>query len=88
MEVTWEPAEEDVYPAKLRVTSVERKGVLADLSAIITQKDANIVQADVKTTVDNKGVANFTLEVVNHEQLQEIITAIKKVKNVLLVERL
>jgi GTP pyrophosphokinase len=88
VEVTWEPAEEDVYPAKLRVTSVERKGVLADLSAIITQKDANIVQAEVKTTVDNKGVANFTLEVVNHEQLQEIITAIKKVKDVLLVERL
>ena len=62
--------------------------MLADLSAIITQKDANIIQADVKTTMDNKGVAHFTIEVVNHEQLQGIIAAIKKVKNVLLVERL
>ena len=88
VEVTWESAEDDVYPAKLRVTSVERKGMLADLSAIITQKDANIIQADVKTTMDNKGVAHFTVEVVNHEQLQGIISAIKKVRNVLLVERL
>jgi GTP pyrophosphokinase len=88
VEVTWESAEEDVYPAKLRVTSVERKGMLADLSAIITQKDANIIQADVKTTMDNKGVAHFTVEVADHDQLQEIIGAIKKVKNVLLVERL
>ena len=88
VEVTWDSAEEEVYPAKLKVTSVERKGMLADLSAIITQKDANIIQADVKTTMDNKGVAHFTIEVVNHEQLQGIIAAIKKVKNVLLVERL
>ena len=88
MEVTWDSADEEVYPAKLKVTSVERKGMLADLSAIITQKDANIIQADVKTTMDNKGVAHFTIEVANHEQLQGIIAAIKKVKNVLLVERL
>ena len=73
---------------KLRVTSVERKGVLADISAIITLKDANIIQADVKTTVDNKGIASFTIEVENYKQLQDIMKAIKKVKNVLIVERL
>jgi len=86
--VSWDPSEKESYPASLRITSVERKGILADISAIISQKDANIVHAEVKTTVDNKGIAFFTLEVDSYKQLQEIIGAIKKVRNVLIVERL
>ncbi len=88
VDVSWDLSEENAYPVKLRVTSVERKGVLADISAIITLKDANIIQAEVKTTVDNKGIALFTIEVENYKQLQDIMKAIKKVKNVLIVERL
>jgi GTP diphosphokinase / guanosine-3',5'-bis(diphosphate) 3'-diphosphatase len=86
--VSWETAGKDAYPATLRVTSVERKGILADISTIISQKDANIIHAEIKTTVDNKGIAFFTLEVESYKQLQDIVSAIKKVKNVLIVERL
>jgi guanosine-3',5'-bis(diphosphate) 3'-pyrophosphohydrolase len=88
VELSWEPSKDDVYHAKIRVTSVERKGVLADVSSIITQKDANIIQADVRTTMDNKGIALFTIEVENSKQLEDIMGSIKKVKNVLIVERL
>ena len=88
VELSWKPSKDDVYHARIRVTSVERKGVLADVSSIITQKDANIIQADVKTTMDNKGIALFTIEVENSKQLQDIMGSIKKVKNVLIVERL
>ena len=88
VEVSWEPSEEDIYLAKLRVTSEDKKGILADLSSVIAQKDANIIKADVKTTMDKKGIALFTLEVENYKQLQNIMDALKKVKNVLIVERI
>ncbi|MCD4716250.1 MAG: bifunctional (p)ppGpp synthetase/guanosine-3',5'-bis(diphosphate) 3'-pyrophosphohydrolase, partial [Desulfobacterales bacterium] len=88
VEVSWEPSREDIYTAKLRVTSVERKGMLADVTSVITQKDANIIEADVKTTVDRKGIAVFSIELEDYKQLQDIISAIKKVKSVLIVERL
>jgi len=67
---------------------VERKGVLADISAILAQKDANVIEAQVKTTVDKKGIALFTIEVEDYNQLQNIMGAIKRIKNVLIVERL
>ena len=86
--VTWAPSEKSTYPARLRVSTVEGKGILADISTVFSQKDANIIQAEVKTTVDNKGIALFTIEVENYDQLQDIIRTIKKVKNVLAVERL
>ncbi len=88
VEVSWQASKEDIYLAKIRVTSVERKGVLSDISAILTQKDANIIEAQVKTTVDKKGIALFTIEVEDYNQLQNIMGAIKRIKNVLIVERL
>ncbi len=88
VEVSWEPSKEDIYTVRLRVTSVERKGILADVTSVITQKDANIIEADVKTTLDRKGIAVFSIEVENYKQLQDIVSAIKKVKSVLIVERL
>ncbi|MBW2708672.1 MAG: bifunctional (p)ppGpp synthetase/guanosine-3',5'-bis(diphosphate) 3'-pyrophosphohydrolase [Deltaproteobacteria bacterium] len=86
--VSWEPSEKSTYPARLRVSTVEGKGVLADISTILSRKDANITQAEVKTTVDHKGISLFTIEVEDYAQLQDIIRSIKKVKNVLVVERL
>jgi len=88
VEVLWEPTDQDVYIANIKVTSMDKKGILADISAIMVQKDANIIQADVKTTMDQKGVSHFTIEVENYKQLQDIIGAIKKVKNVMIVERI
>ena len=88
VEVMWEPSEEDVYLARLKVTAVDKKGILANISSIMAQKDANIIQAEVKTTMDKKGISLFTIEVENFEQLQDIMGAIKRVRNVLFVERL
>jgi GTP pyrophosphokinase len=88
VEVSWESSDDEVYVARLRVTSENKKGVLADISAIMTQKDANIVQAELRTTPDRKGICFFTIEVGNHRQLQEIMGAIKRAKNVLNVDRL
>ncbi|MFH1122761.1 MAG: bifunctional (p)ppGpp synthetase/guanosine-3',5'-bis(diphosphate) 3'-pyrophosphohydrolase [Pseudomonadota bacterium] len=87
VEVVWEPSDHDVYLARLRVVAHDKKGILADISAIMAQKNANILQAEIETTMDKKGISHFTIEVENYKQLQEIMGAIKKVKEVLMVER-
>ena len=88
VDVTWDTSDKDAYSAKLKVISVERKGMLADVSMVISQKDANIIHAEAKTTVDHKGIAVFTIEVESYRQLQEIMVALKKVRSVLIVERI
>lgn len=87
VEVQWDPADEDVYLTRIKVTSVDRKGILADVSSIMSKKEANIINAEIKTTMDKKGVSFFTIEVESYKQLEEIMGAIKKVENVLIVER-
>jgi len=88
VDVVWEPSNDNVYLARLKVTSVDKKGILADMSSVMAQKDANIIQAEVRTTTDKKGISLFTIEVETYRQLHEIMGAIRKVKEVLLVERL
>jgi guanosine-3',5'-bis(diphosphate) 3'-pyrophosphohydrolase len=88
VEVLWEPSVEDLYLARLKVTSIDKKGILADVSSIIAQKDANIIQAEVKTTMDKKGISLFTIEVEDYKQLEDIMGAIKKIREVLIVERI
>jgi len=87
LDVTWEPAGDEIYQAILKVISLDKKGILADISSIISQKDANIIQAEIKTTVDRKGISFFTLEVTDYQHLLQIMGAIKRLKNVLLVDR-
>jgi GTP diphosphokinase / guanosine-3',5'-bis(diphosphate) 3'-diphosphatase len=87
VDVVWEPTDHDLFVTRLRIVTTDQKGILADISTVLTQKDANILQADIQTTDDRKGISHFTIEVENYKQLQEILGAIKKIKNVLLVER-
>ena len=87
VDVSWEPSDEDIYLAVLKVIAADKKGILANISSIMAKKDANIIQAEITTTMDKKGISIFTIEVGNYGQLQDIMGAIKRVKDVLLVER-
>lgn len=88
IEVAWKRSEDVSYLARLRVTNISKKGMLANISAIFTQCEANIVDADVQTTIDKKGISTFTIEVSDYHQLRDIISKIKKIKEVLKVERI
>jgi guanosine-3',5'-bis(diphosphate) 3'-pyrophosphohydrolase len=88
VEVEWEPSKDVNYLARLKVTNTSKKGMLANISAIFAQSEANIVDADIQTTVDKKGISTFTFEVSDYGQLRDIISRIKKIKEVLKVERI
>ncbi len=88
IEVSWDPAETETYPARLKVVSSDSKGVLADISSRIAQKDINIIKASVKTTIDNKGIGIFTISVRDKKQIQDAIDSIRKLKNIITAERI
>jgi guanosine-3',5'-bis(diphosphate) 3'-pyrophosphohydrolase len=88
VQVDWEPTEEVNHLARLKVTNIAKKGMLANISTILSQSEANILNAELHTTVDKKGISLFTIEVTDYNQLKEIISKIKTIKEVLKVERI
>jgi len=67
---------------------LDKKGTVAEITGVLAQKDANIIHAEIKTTIDQKGILVFTIQVADYEQLRDIMGAVKRIRNVMMVERI
>jgi GTP pyrophosphokinase len=82
IEVEWNTASAESYPAKIQIISYDRMGLLADLVGSISKLGANILNAS-SDTKENKTVESlFTIGVADTGHLERILTAIRTVKQV------
>jgi GTP pyrophosphokinase len=88
IDVEWDQKRKFAYPVKIEVASVDKKGILAEISASISTAEANISNANARTIEDQKAVSTFELEVNNLKHLKNVIRSIEKIKGVIKVSRL
>lgn len=86
MEVEWDTAKEESFPAALNIVCDDRRNLLADIAKAISDQGANISNADVRKQ-GSISSGTFTVEVRNRKHLEEIINAIERVKGVREVTR-
>ena len=60
---------------------------LAAISGTLSNQDINILQANVRTRVDNRAECKFVVEVRGIAHLQGAMAAVRKIKNVIDVQR-
>jgi guanosine-3',5'-bis(diphosphate) 3'-pyrophosphohydrolase len=65
----------------------DRPGLLSEITGAIGSKNGNITKAEVNVTDDRQGINKFVVEVSDLRQLQDIMTAIREVPDVINVER-
>ena len=65
-----------------------RKGLLSEVTNVISAGKANILNAQVMTYPDRTATSIFEIEIVNASQLQKIVKSIQKIKEVRSVERM
>jgi guanosine-3',5'-bis(diphosphate) 3'-pyrophosphohydrolase len=90
--VEWDVEEPALEPAKRPVRIAvyignDRPGLLSEITGAIGSKNGNITKAEVTVTDDRRGINNFVVEVSDLSQLQDIMTAIRDVPDVINVER-
>ena len=88
IDVTWDERKKFSYPVTIEVTSVDKKGILAEISASISSAEANISNASAHRLDDKRAVATFELEVIDYKHLRNVIRAIERIKGVIKVSRL
>ncbi|MBI2345718.1 MAG: bifunctional (p)ppGpp synthetase/guanosine-3',5'-bis(diphosphate) 3'-pyrophosphohydrolase [Deltaproteobacteria bacterium] len=86
--VEWDTAAGVARVAKVKVTCVDRPGLLANMTEAITSIGVNITQATARTSSEQKAVNIFDLEIRDVTQLRHVIQSLEKVKGVIAVERL
>ena len=79
-------AEEQDFIVKLVVTGEDRPGMLADVANAITSTGTNVTEAGMRG-VDGNAVGTFLIQIKNLNQLNKVVTTVRKVRGVQDVER-
>lgn len=87
VEVSWNVKGKHTYPVHIRVICHDKKGLLAEVSNVISGLDINIAHATVDTTPDHSAICDFQLDVHDLSHLNNVVAALKKLKSVHSVER-
>ncbi len=87
MEVEWASAAENAYPVQLTLRTVDRPGLLKELTAAITEK-TNIRSMETRIAENGEATIDLTLDIPDKKHLERLVTAMRKISGVREVERI
>jgi len=87
LDVTWAGSPQNTHRASLQIRAENRKNLLAEISSTISADDADIVELNAKTTVENIAELDILLEVVNLKHLQLLQQHLLQMSEVIEVRR-
>ncbi|HNQ18896.1 MAG TPA: bifunctional (p)ppGpp synthetase/guanosine-3',5'-bis(diphosphate) 3'-pyrophosphohydrolase [Smithellaceae bacterium] len=87
VDVQWNLSQKNAYPVHVKVVCDDSKGVLTEVSSVISSFDVNISYAEVET-INMIATCNFVIDVNDLHQLNQVVAAIRQLKFVKSVMRL
>jgi GTP pyrophosphokinase len=89
IDVEWDTTTSDQAPYTVRLTMQveDRKGMLAEISAKVSDINTNITNMEARTGDDRQARIDMTVEISDVKHLERVIKSIKGVQGVLGVER-
>ncbi len=88
IEVEWGDDYKDSYPTRIRIRANDRAGLLADVATTISKNKANIINAQTETSDFGAVKSYFTVSVSSIEQLQKVMSELRKLKSINDVKRI
>jgi guanosine-3',5'-bis(diphosphate) 3'-pyrophosphohydrolase len=86
IEVEWAGPKFSLYPVKLTLFTADRQGLLADVTSVISGGHSNIQTLETRTG-DNRAFIDITLDILDLEHLEKIVSQLRKVEGVYEIER-
>lgn len=86
IEVYWDVNPEALFQCKLKITAIDRKGMLADIASKLSHEDINIVNLTMSVQ-ENTAVGIIVITVKSLSQLSILINRLLSINGVLRVQR-
>ena len=86
IDVEWVGPRYGVYPVKLVLVTEDRQGMLADVTSAIAGVHSNIQNIEARTG-DNRANIDVTVDIVDLEHLEKVLSSLRKIEGVFEVER-
>lgn len=87
IEAAWDKEAQLFYPVEIEVRAIDRPNLLAEVVALVSESRVNIMAVDGRADKDRIAIIHLTMVVQDRTQLQHIINRLKKIKDVLSVNR-
>jgi guanosine-3',5'-bis(diphosphate) 3'-pyrophosphohydrolase len=87
VDVMWNIERKQAFPVNIRLFCVDKKGLLSELSNVISSLGINISSANIDTIRGENATCNFELDVNDLDQFNKLAAELRKLKSVLSVER-
>jgi len=89
IDVEWDiKSNEKQFPVDISITSEDKMGLLAQITTTISQHEANILSAEVKTTNYQTAIIRFKIMTDDVNHLNKLLNSIKKHRGVISVHRI
>jgi GTP pyrophosphokinase len=88
IKVEWDIERPTSHPAKISVLTVDKPGLLANVSTAIAAADSNISNAEITTTEDKRAVCNFVVQIMDTKHLERVMQKVGQVDGVISVKRI
>lgn len=89
--VHWNPVETNgraqTYQVDLQIEAIDRVGVLRDILTRLSDQNINVCNAGVKTSFGKPALISLSVEIRDHEQLENSIQRLKNLSDVLEIRR-
>jgi GTP pyrophosphokinase len=87
VEVEWHASDDATAYARLYLDTVDKPGILASVSSLISSVNVNISHLEASSTQDKKAHITLLLEVKDSEQLRSLIQKLGQIEGILRIRR-
>ncbi|HAE42137.1 MAG TPA: (p)ppGpp synthetase, partial [Clostridiales bacterium] len=87
IEVEWDTGNKMTYTAEIQIESVDRPGLLQDITNVYTALKVNAINLNLRVNKDKIAIMNMTFEIKESKDLAELIKRFKKIDGILDVYR-
>lgn len=85
--VAWDPTPGETYPVRLSVEVQDRPGLLAAMTAAVSDKGGDIRRAEARTYDDRPGTIDLVVRVRDLDHLKSLVRSVKDVSGVSRIDR-
>ena len=83
IEVSWGGPEQDVYNVDIQIIAYDRKGLLHDITALLSNEKINVTAVNTKSnSTTHEATMRLSLEIENLARLSKLLTRINELPNV------
>ncbi|HMA66822.1 MAG TPA: bifunctional (p)ppGpp synthetase/guanosine-3',5'-bis(diphosphate) 3'-pyrophosphohydrolase [Desulfosalsimonadaceae bacterium] len=86
--VEWKKDSAGYFPVKLKFRARDRIGLLAEITAVISKADANIVDVQLESLPNKTVTGYFTLSIANLEHLDTVLARLRRIDTMQEIHRL